>query len=465
MSSLPRPISSSFSSSSSSFLCPLTRGILKEPVKDLHGHIFEKNVIEEWLKVDTCCPINRKTIQITDLKPNPELQQSIEALKVSPVLDDGIDLPPGSVPQPLGVQDDDMANTYIRSALELEAKDKLLDAEQMYVTALQYTCKSSDYAHLPSLFEKKKESKRAAFTYVYLATLQIQEGLKQEGVKSVQKALQLVSSPQMKYRCSFFLKEKGLHQEASQSFLDLTFQAHYNGDSQNALLICREALACFRGNVEVWKLLACLQPDSTQGNKILLEGAREPLLALKARKALCQWVLMKDSEHVPANLLLLSLKVEKLRNDKRELEKKQAEDIRALREEMNKSLESETIQRWVGALWGAQHMTAAEKLFQIGAPAIPFLVQALKGAGDNIGQFSFGNSYHHTNNVWIGVDSILYTLKGMAKNNKALPDLKKAIQALIGEIRGGLRLATMIGISDTNRSILAFGVTLGLISQ
>jgi len=43
--------------------CPITRQIMKEPVVASDGHIYEKEFIEEWLKVSKLSPITKQEIE------------------------------------------------------------------------------------------------------------------------------------------------------------------------------------------------------------------------------------------------------------------------------------------------------------------------------------------------------------------------------------------------------------------
>lgn len=60
------------------FICPITQTVMRQPVKDCHGHTFEAIAIVRWLSFKHCCPINRRLLWPDQLHPNTALQQEIE---------------------------------------------------------------------------------------------------------------------------------------------------------------------------------------------------------------------------------------------------------------------------------------------------------------------------------------------------------------------------------------------------
>ena len=72
----------------SSYICPLTLRIIKEPVSDECGHTFEKDAIYNWLEIhdnQDCgggfCPISRKPLCKEELYPNIGLKNRIQQWK------------------------------------------------------------------------------------------------------------------------------------------------------------------------------------------------------------------------------------------------------------------------------------------------------------------------------------------------------------------------------------------------
>ena len=50
--------------------CPITQGVLKDPVTLSSGHTFEKSEIEKWLENHNSCPLTRRTVEETSLQTN-----------------------------------------------------------------------------------------------------------------------------------------------------------------------------------------------------------------------------------------------------------------------------------------------------------------------------------------------------------------------------------------------------------
>lgn len=64
-----------------SFVCPLTRRLMEDPVMDGCAHSFERTAIAHWLHAHDCCPISRKPLTEEDLIPNHVLSERIEKYK------------------------------------------------------------------------------------------------------------------------------------------------------------------------------------------------------------------------------------------------------------------------------------------------------------------------------------------------------------------------------------------------
>ena len=61
------------------FLCPITYDVMKDPVISNEGISFERSAIERWLRSANRCPISRKPLQRSDLRPNVALRNLIGA--------------------------------------------------------------------------------------------------------------------------------------------------------------------------------------------------------------------------------------------------------------------------------------------------------------------------------------------------------------------------------------------------
>ena len=60
------------------FICPITQGIMMDPVCDRDGNSFERDAIEAWIEVRGTSPITRSPLAVSDLVPNRSLKTSIE---------------------------------------------------------------------------------------------------------------------------------------------------------------------------------------------------------------------------------------------------------------------------------------------------------------------------------------------------------------------------------------------------
>ena len=60
------------------FICPLTLGIMVEPVMNREGQSYERSAIVEWLsQSNATCPLTRKPINISNFVSNRFLQKKI----------------------------------------------------------------------------------------------------------------------------------------------------------------------------------------------------------------------------------------------------------------------------------------------------------------------------------------------------------------------------------------------------
>ena len=290
----------------------------------------------------------------TNLSAAPQIvhPQLSEPLQGSQTILQGAD--ENNVPQPLGQeQNDAVAKPLIIGAQDLEEKGKLIHAEKLYIMALQFTSKSEDYAHLPQLFEKKGEKKRAASSYVILADLQTTEGKQAETIATLKKSLELAPHPSIKEKLANLLNSHGQKQEAAILFLELAQQALYNKDNLSAMRFGRLALEAFPGHAEAWIVMASMQHESSETLKMLLKGANESSMPIKERMELCRMVSINEPEHLQAKLLFLELNQVKMRDK-----------FKRLKHEMNERLSSLAVQ----APPKAQHVAPVQAAI---APALP----------------------------------------------------------------------------------------------
>jgi hypothetical protein len=61
-----------------SFLCPITREIMLDPVSCTDGHSYERGGIERWLGSHNTSPVTNATLTDTSITPNHALRNSID---------------------------------------------------------------------------------------------------------------------------------------------------------------------------------------------------------------------------------------------------------------------------------------------------------------------------------------------------------------------------------------------------
>ncbi|GFP88192.1 U-box domain-containing protein 43 [Phtheirospermum japonicum] len=66
-----------------SFYCPITKEVMVDPVETPSGHTFEREAIEKWLSGGNrpFCPLTSEPLDVSMLRPNKTLRQSIEEWK------------------------------------------------------------------------------------------------------------------------------------------------------------------------------------------------------------------------------------------------------------------------------------------------------------------------------------------------------------------------------------------------
>jgi len=71
------------------YICPITHGLMVDPVIAEDGNTYERTAIEEWLERSTCSPLDpSKTIRVTNLIFARTVQKTIESLIESGVADE-----------------------------------------------------------------------------------------------------------------------------------------------------------------------------------------------------------------------------------------------------------------------------------------------------------------------------------------------------------------------------------------
>jgi hypothetical protein len=100
---------------SNSFICPITRQVMVQPLKTPSGVHFERTAILSWLKGLGTCPLTLSPLQVSDLTPNTYLESQIKIWR----RDNGLSLDGNS-------EDfNSLDNDVIRCFLSLSSKDEV----------------------------------------------------------------------------------------------------------------------------------------------------------------------------------------------------------------------------------------------------------------------------------------------------------------------------------------------------
>jgi len=59
------------------FFCPLTKRLMKDPVRDDEGNVYEREAIERWLRVQSSSPITNRYLSPDMIRPDKELKRAI----------------------------------------------------------------------------------------------------------------------------------------------------------------------------------------------------------------------------------------------------------------------------------------------------------------------------------------------------------------------------------------------------
>lgn len=62
------------------FRCPITMGVMKDPVVAADGHTYERSAIESWLRQRKVSPLTNGPMTATPLTPNLAMRSQIESL-------------------------------------------------------------------------------------------------------------------------------------------------------------------------------------------------------------------------------------------------------------------------------------------------------------------------------------------------------------------------------------------------
>jgi len=68
-----------------SFMCPITKEALVDPVTTADGHLYERRAIEEWLRHHNTSPVTGKSLPSVALTPEPRIRRAIEEYRHLPL--------------------------------------------------------------------------------------------------------------------------------------------------------------------------------------------------------------------------------------------------------------------------------------------------------------------------------------------------------------------------------------------
>ncbi|EKX42406.1 hypothetical protein GUITHDRAFT_55908, partial [Guillardia theta CCMP2712] len=62
----------------SAFLCPISRGIMKQPAITPDGSTFDREFLARWISTKGTDPMTKKRLQLHEIAPNRALRSLIE---------------------------------------------------------------------------------------------------------------------------------------------------------------------------------------------------------------------------------------------------------------------------------------------------------------------------------------------------------------------------------------------------
>jgi len=243
------------------FTCPLTLGVFEDPVIDEHGHTFEKTAIEEHLKRNPTCPLNREPI--SSLTPNRQIKDAIDAWKKK---------------DPIPTFNQYKQNNPILFGKHLETAQSCVEqgeyeeALQAYAKAFQYTNDWKNYSEVPKLFERRGRKEEAMLAYLYLILYQLQDGKRQEAIQTLKHVIDITPfhHPLDQFLIQLY-QANGQKLEATEHALKVA-QALTSIDPLIAIRFYEQALANDPTRWNIYPVLAELHQDSPTKTHILLKG-------------------------------------------------------------------------------------------------------------------------------------------------------------------------------------------------
>ena len=246
------------------FTCPLTLDIFQNPVMDEHGHTFEKEAIEEHLKNDGSCPINRQPIKT--LSPNLLIKQTIESYQnQDPIPTQKLFQKENHT---LASKNIEMAQDYLRENEYEEAIDSL-------IKALKYTKSLDAYALLPSIYQKMGASQKTILATLYLTQYHIEQKSLKVAIQTLEEVQ--IKTPEIDHLLILLYQENNQPKEALQCAKTLASTLSKSHADQ-AIVLYTQILQKEPHHLELYPLLTSIQTDPQRKRETLMTGICHALI-------------------------------------------------------------------------------------------------------------------------------------------------------------------------------------------
>jgi len=291
--------------------CPISHVLLKDPVVDSHGHTFEKEAIESWLKLNNNCPLQPEyPLSLSDLKPNYFASQTMERLRKTQFAVPSRNLFEGG--------NEKLAKTLLDQGFVFEEEGKFDEALDFYRKALKYTNKAKDYLYIPVIFERMGEKQSASLAYLYLAKYQIEENNYELALESLIKARDLQSHIiELNNPIAIFYKETNKEDVAYSLFIEIGDRFAKSSKkiaAMSAIEAYKNAISVNPNFSEVYEKLADQIQEKQQKANIYLTAANH---FMKSNPPLAEKLAMRAYKIFPENPLNYFPYVQVLKNQKK----------------------------------------------------------------------------------------------------------------------------------------------------
>ena len=63
------------------FTCPISGKLIEEPVSTIYEHLYERERIELWVRMNATCPLTAAPLALKDIMPQPAVKEAIQRYK------------------------------------------------------------------------------------------------------------------------------------------------------------------------------------------------------------------------------------------------------------------------------------------------------------------------------------------------------------------------------------------------